>query len=81
VASPHCTRGCPKCGGACGSAAKEWGSLSVALFGHSRSDQRLLTVAERLASQAQVCFEGGEGHLKGEWRGKRGVLGGQPLLN
>jgi Asp-tRNA(Asn)/Glu-tRNA(Gln) amidotransferase A subunit family amidase len=64
-----------------GQLPKNGGPLSVALFGHSRSDQRLLTVAERLASQAQVCFEGGEGHLKGEWRGKRGVLGGQPLLN
>lgn len=29
--------------------------LSVCLFGHSRSDQRLLTVAERLAMHAQVC--------------------------
>jgi hypothetical protein len=31
------------------------GPLSLALFGHSRSDQRLLTVAERLAIGAQVC--------------------------
>lgn len=30
------------------------GPLAVGLFGHSRSDQRLLTVAKRLASHAQV---------------------------
>jgi Asp-tRNA(Asn)/Glu-tRNA(Gln) amidotransferase A subunit family amidase len=40
-----------------GQLPKNGGPLSVALFGHSRSDQRLLTVAERLASQAQVCIK------------------------
>ena len=30
------------------------GPLSVALFGHSRSDQRLITVSERLSDYAQV---------------------------
>jgi Asp-tRNA(Asn)/Glu-tRNA(Gln) amidotransferase A subunit family amidase len=61
-----------------GQLPKNGGPLSVALFGHSRSDQRLLTVAERLASQAQVCrfcLRGGRGG--GTWEGRWGRGGGE----